>query len=282
MVRSARASVSIENIRVSAEKSQTVSAKHQQPLCMALGATIYMLILLFSSQVMRGVQEEKSSRIVEIIITSVSPVKFMSGKIIGIALLGLTQIVCWVALMYSFSVFLSFFSDVSASGTTNNFLNRHISPEDVEQILNNMNQINFNTIIPAFLFFFIAGYLLYSSVFAAIAATANHSDDIQRITMIVTLPLIMAILVLTNTVNSPDSSISYWFSIIPFTSPIVMMGRIVYGAHIQDILLSVGLLVVTVAFIMWLSGKIYKIAILYTGKKITGKEILSWIININK
>ena len=93
--------------------------------------------------------------------------------------------------------------------------------------------------------------------------------------------LIMAVFVLTNTVNSPDSAISYWFSLIPFTSPVVMMGRIVYGAPVQDILLSMFILVITVAFIIWLSGKIYKMAILYTGKKVTGKDIISWIRNIN-
>jgi ABC-2 type transport system permease protein len=279
MVRDARASVSIENVRVSAEKTQTVSSRYQQPLCMVLGVTIYMFVLLFSSQVMRGVQEEKSSRIVEIIITSISPVKFMAGKIIGIALLGLTQIVCWIILMYGFSLFLSNFAEIS--GNTNNFLNERISQDDINKILSNINQIDFNAIIPAFIFFFIGGYLLYSSVFAAIAATANHSDDIQRVTMIVTLPLILSVMILTNTVNSPDSTISYWFSIIPFTSPVVMMGRIVYGAPVQDILLSMFILTLTVAFVIWLSGKIYKMAILYTGKKISGKEILSWIRNIN-
>ncbi|GHS95675.1 hypothetical protein AGMMS50276_12210 [Synergistales bacterium] len=137
------------------------------------------------------------------------------------------------------------------------------------------------TIIPAFLFFFIGGYLLYSSVFAAIAATANHSDEIQQVTTIVTLPLILSVIVLSNTINSPDSALSYWFSIIPFTSPVVMMGRIVYGAPIQDVLLSMFLLATTVVLIIGLSGKVYKMAVLYTGKKVTGKEIISWIRNIN-
>jgi ABC-2 type transport system permease protein len=161
--------------------------------------------------------------------------------------------------------------------STGGFVNRYISQDDVNQILNNLNLIDFNTIIPAFLFFFIGGYLLYSSVFAAIAATANHSDDIQQVTMLVTIPLILAVFVLSNTINSPDSSLSYWFSIIPFTSPIVMMGRVVYGAPLQDVLLSAFCLMITVAIIIWISGKIYKTAILYTGKKIKFKEVLYWI-----
>ena len=281
MIRSAKASITVENVKVGTVKTQKGSSPYQQPLCMALGATIYMFIFLFASQVMRGVQEEKSNRIVELIITSISPVKFMTGKIVGIALLGLTQIICWITLMYSFGLLISNLADLSSSGSMNNFVNQRISQEDVNQILNNLSQIDFNTIIPAFVFFFIGGYLLYSSIFAAIAAAANHSDEIQQVTMIVTLPLILSVFVLVNTVNSPDSALSYWFSIIPFTSPVVMMGRVVCGAPIQDILLSIFFLIAAVAIIIWLSGKIYKTAILYTGKKVTGKEILSWIRNIN-
>ena len=281
LVRSVRSSIAVENIRVD-EKAETISSPYQRPLCMALGVMIYMFVFLFSSQTMRGVLEEKSNRIIELIITSVSPVKFMAGKIIGIALLGLTQIVCWIVLMYGVGLLLSSFADVSSSGSSmNSFVNQRISQEDLNQILNNINLIDFNMIIPLFIFFFIGGYLLYSSIFAAIAATANHNDDIQRVTMIVTAPLIMSIIILSNTINSPDSSMSYWFSIIPFTSPVVMMGRIVYGVPIQDILLSMFFLIITVALIVWIAGKIYKMAILYTGKKITGKEIASWIRNIN-
>jgi ABC-2 type transport system permease protein len=278
IIRSAKASIAIENIKVGAEKTQTVNSPYQQPLCMVLGLTIYLFVFLFSSQVMRGVLEEKSSRIVELIITSISPVKFMAGKIIGIALLGLTQIVCWLIIMYGISLFLSDFSGTTSTGS---FISQRISQDDVNQIFNNLNLIDFNIIIPAFVFFFIGGYLLYSSVFAAIAATANHNDEIQQVTMIVTLPLILSVFVLTNTINSPDSSLSYWFSIIPFTSPIVMMGRIVYGVPTQDIVLSMLLLAATVAGIIWLSGKVYKTAILHSGKKVTWKEILLRIRNKN-
>lgn len=278
LIHAARNSVKIESIKVGGEKTETVSSPYQRPLSMALGVTIYLFIFLFASQVMRGVMEEKSSRIVELIITSISPVRFMTGKIIGIALLGLTQIVCWVIIMYGFTLFISGGSDMASSG---GFVNQRISQEDVNQIITNLNRIDFNTIIPTFLFFFIGGYLLYSSLFAAIAASANHSDDIQQVTMLVTIPLILAVFVLANTVNSPDSSLSYWFSIIPFTSPVVMMGRMVYGAPIQDVLLSMTLLAVTVILIIQLSGKIYKTAILHTGKKVSIKELIYWIINTN-
>ncbi|GHT78750.1 ABC transporter permease [Bacteroidia bacterium] len=282
MIRSIKESISIENIKIGADSAaQKASSPYQQSLCMALGLTIYLFIFLFSSQVMRGVLEEKTNRIVELIITSISPVKFMAGKIIGIALLGLTQIVCWIALLYGFTFLLSNFQDLSASGNMGNIMNQRINPDDVSQILNNLNLIDFDVIIPAFVFFFVGGYLLYASIFAAIAATANYSDDIQQVTMIVTIPLILSIIILSNTINSPDSAISYWFSIIPFTSPIVMMGRVVYGVPLQDILLSMLFLTATVAFIIWLSGKIYKTAILYSGKKIKFFEIISWLKNTN-
>jgi ABC-2 type transport system permease protein len=280
MIRSAKESITVESIKLGgAEKTQTINSPYQRPLCMALGLTIYLFVFLFSSQVMRGVLEEKSNRIVELIITSISPIKFMAGKIIGIALLGLTQIVCWLVIMYGFTLFLSGSQGMTSTG---GIMNQRISPDDINQILNNLNLIDFNAIIPAFIFFFIGGYLLYSSVFAAISASANHSDEIQQVTTIVTLPLILSVIVLSNTINSPDSSLSYWFSIIPFTSPVVMMGRVVYGAPLQDIALSMVLLAATVVLIIWLSGKVYRTAILYTGKKVSMKEIILWIKNTNK
>jgi ABC-2 type transport system permease protein len=244
------------------EKAQLPNNQFQYFLCMAFGTGIYLCIFLFSSQVMRGVLEEKSNRIVELIITSITPVKFMTGKIIGIALLGLTQIVCWLLVMYGVTYCLSGDSGIGFIGSF-------------------MDRIDFKAIIPAFLFFFIGGYLLYSSIFAAIAATANHSDDIQQVTLIVTIPLILSIIVLSSAINTPDSSLVYWFSIIPFTSPVVMMGRMVYGVPLQDVLLSILLLAATVVLMIWISGKVYRMAILYTGKKVSMKEIISWISNAN-
>lgn len=279
IIRSAKESVRIENIKIGNGNTQMLSNPYQRPLCMGLGLAIYLFIFLFSSQVMRGVLEEKSNRVVELIITSVSPVKFMAGKIIGIALLGLTQIISWIGIMYVISWFMSNSSELIA---TSSFVNQRISQEDISQILNNLNRIDFNVIIPVFLFFFIGGYLLYSSLFAAIAASVNHNDDIQQVTMIVTVPLILAVFVLSNTINSPDSPLSYWFSIIPFTSPVVMMGRMVYGAPVQDLLLSISVLTVTVGGIIWLAGKIYKNAILYRGKKISVPDLITWIKNTNK
>lgn len=224
---------------------------------------------------MRGVLEEKSNRIVELVITSISPVKFMSGKIIGIALLGITQMICWIIVILGLIQILSFLPGATSTG----FISQKIAPEDIEQIITNLSLIDFGTIVPLFLFYFLGGYLLYSSMFAALAATANHNDDIQQVTMIVTLPLTLSVVILSNTVNSPDSVLSYWCSIIPFTSPVIMMGRVVYGVATQDIILSMFILLCTLIFTVWLSGKIYKNTILYNGKKMKLYQLLIVIKN---
>lgn len=279
LILSAKESVTITNIKVGSENTQIKNNPHQRFLCMILGVIIYLSIVLFSTQVMRGVLEEKSNRIIELIITSISPVKFMIGKIIGIALLGLTQFTCWLVITYCISFFMSNHSDIM---TNSDFINQRINQEDINQLLNNLNQIDFNIIIPMFLFFFIGGYLLYSSLFAAIAAIASDHEEIQQITTIVTIPLVLSFFVLTNTVNSPDSSLSYWFSIIPFTSPVIMVGRIVYGVPLEDVILSMTILVATIILIVWLSGKVYQTTILHTGRRLTVSGLITWIKNINK
>jgi ABC-2 type transport system permease protein len=280
IIRASNKSISIENVKVGMNTGSTDS-NLKRMLCLAMGMTIYLFIFLFSSQVMRGVSEEKSNRIVELIITSISPVKFMAGKIIGIALLGLTQIFVWIVIIYMITFAFSGFIDVSSAGMQNNLLSQRINPEDINAILTNFGSIDFNVIIPTFIFFFIAGYLLYSSVFAAIAASVGNSDELQQITTLITAPLILSVLVLTNTINNPDSALSFWFSIIPFTSPVIMSGRMVYGVPFQEILLSVFLLIITTACITWLSGKIYKSAVLYTGKKVRFSDLTKWIKNTN-
>lgn len=278
IIKSSNESVLIENVKIGSDIVQETDNNLKRTLCLAMGTTIYLFIFLFASQVMRGVTEEKSNRIVEIIITSISPVKFMAGKIIGIALIGLTQIIIWIVMMYLITFTLVGFTDISSANMQTSFLSQSI---DQESILNILNSINFNVIIPTLIFFFIAGYLLYSSLFAAIAASVNSSDELQQVTMIVTAPMVLSILVLANTTTNPDSTLSFWFSIIPFTSPVIMSGRMIYGVPFQEVLLSAFLLIVTTIGIIWLSGKIYKSAILYTGKKISFNDVKAWIKNTN-
>jgi len=220
-----------------------------------LGFVIYMFIFMFSIRVMRAVLEEKNGRIVELILTSISPVKFMAGKIAGIALVAFTQIFCWIIIISVARLFIPVASGVPV----------------------NISQPEINTIAFSFLFFFIGGYLLYSSIFAAISAAGKSDEEVGQFSMIVTIPLIAAIVVVSSSVYTPHGSLAYWFSMIPFTSPVVMMSRVVHGVPLQEIFLSMFLLVVTVAAIVWLSGKIYKMTILYTGKKVKIRDIISWI-----
>jgi ABC-2 type transport system permease protein len=183
--------------------------------------------------------------------------------------------------MYLFSFALVGFSDASSANLQPGFLSQKINPEDINIILNNFYSIDFNVIIPTFIFFFIAGYLLYSSVFAAIAASVSSSDELQQVTLIVTSPLILSVLILTNTITNPDSALSFWFSIIPFTSPVIMSGRIIYGVPFHEVLVSASLLIITIVCIIWLSGKIYKSAILYMGKRVSFNDLIKWIKNNN-
>jgi len=277
IINSSNKSILIENVRVGSATSNSIDNSFKRALCLAMGTTIYMFIFLFASQVMRGVTEEKANKIVELIITSISPVKFMAGKIIGIALLGLTQIIVWIVMIYTISIALSGFTDISSSNLQSSFFSQKFNLENINTILVNFNSIDFNLIIPTFIFFFIFGYLLYSSIFAAISASVSNSDELQQITLLVTAPLILAIIVLANTTTNPDSTLSFWFSIIPFTSPVIMSGRMMYGVPIHEILLSAFLLIVTTVGIIWLSGKIYKSAILYTGKKIGFSDLIKWL-----
>lgn len=263
----------IQSIEVESQNAKIVNNKYKRPLCFVLGLTIYILIFLFSSQVMQGVLEEKSNRIVELIITSVSPIKFMIGKIVGIALLGFTQIIIWVVVSYFIIFILSF----DMTSLDSNFLiNKQIDKEQIYSILNSLDQINFDIIVFSFIMFFITGYLLYSSMFAAIGAAGNNTEELQQLSLIITTPLILSIIILTSTVNEPNSSLSVLFSMIPFTSPIIMMARVVYGVPFYEVILSVIILLITILAVMWFSGKIYKTAILYTGKEMSLKNIILW------
>ena len=247
-------------------------------VCIFLGFFIYLMILVFSSQVMRSILEEKSNRIIEILITSVSPLKLIIGKIVGIALLGLTQIIILITV-----ILLSIYTYITCVGPDINTIEgfRLLQNLDInyETFLKELLTINFNQIILLFIFFFLAGYLLYTSLFAIIASSIRTSSEIRQLSSLITLLLFLAVLVLTTTINSPDSNISYIFSIIPFTSPIVMMGRIVYGVSSHELIISILILILTLSVSTYLAAKIYCGAILFSGKKITSRDIVSWILN---
>ena len=259
------------------------------------GVLIYMFIFLFGSQVMRGVVEEKSNRVIEVIISSVKPFQLMMGKIVGIGLLGLAQFIIWCLFTFGFVQIAqkTMFPELSKSPTelaiTQDIMDKNDmstrkevsieteSSAQVHDLMESMNQINFGFIILSFVFFFIGGYLLYGSMFAAIGSAGDTDTDIQQFVLPVTIPLIISIFIMINTINDPDSSLSFWASMIPLTSPIVMMARIPYGVPIGEFILSGFILIVSFLATTWLAAKIYRTGILMYGKKISYKEMWKWL-----
>ena len=254
-------------------------------LGMVLAVMIYMFIMLFGGQVMQGVTEEKSSRIVEVIVSSVKPFQLMMGKIIGVSLVALTQFVMWIVL--TGVIYIGFSAAVGithpeaiSQGTV---MAQEISSsnimdnEAVQNVLNIVHSIDFGTIIVSFIVFFLLGYLLYATMFAAIGSLVDNNTDSQQFTLPVTVPLIIAMLSAIYIVNDPDSSLAVWMSMIPFTSPVVMMVRIPFGIPIWQVVVSAVILAGTFVGMTWVAAKIYRTGILMYGKKPTYKEIFKWL-----
>lgn len=261
------------------------------------GLLIYIFILLYGIQVMRGVIEEKSSRIVEVIISSVKPFQLMMGKIIGVAMVGLTQFLMWIVLSFIFisigqATFLKKYSDEliptvnkkipEYKGMNNmaQFQNQSDPAvnEEVAQIIGAITNPKFIlTLIGCFLFYFLGGYLLYSALFAAFGAAVDSETETQQFMMPVTLPLVLAYVISVFIMQNPQSPVAFWFSMIPFTSPVVMMARLPFGVPLWELLVSMLLLVLTFVFMAWLAGKIYRTGILMYGKKVSYKELWKWL-----
>ncbi|MEE4198988.1 MAG: ABC transporter permease [Bacteroidales bacterium] len=257
------------------------------------GFMIYIFIFMFGAQVMRGVIEEKSNRIVEIIVSSAKPFQLMMGKIVGIALVGLTQFILWILLTFIIvsGVKTAFFPELGTQNAQEVVVQDLFEEQDVTQmenmqaqnmdqfssIFNSIKSIDFGVIIGSFIFFFLGGYLLYGSLFAAIGSAVDNEADTQQFMFPITIPLILGIFVMINAINTPDSSVAFWFSIIPLTSPIVMMVRIPFGVPYWELALSMGLLVLTFLATTWMAGRIYRTGILMYGKKVNYKELWKWI-----
>lgn len=260
------------------------------------GFLMYMLVFMFGSQVMRGVIEEKTSRVVEVIVSSVKPVQLMMGKIIGIALVGLTQFLIWVFLTIGIAGILksTILKSSDLTEVTQNVTKSLMTDEkQVEAVVkaaetdprmtefakifeSAMNQ-PWGLIIVSFIFYFITGYLLYASIFAAIGSAVDNETETQQFMLPVTIPIILGLMVAMGTMQNPESSLSLWFSIIPLTSPIVMVARIPFGVPYWQLALSMGLMIVTFVAFVWMAAKIYRTGILMYGKKTSWKEMWKWL-----
>lgn len=259
--------------------------KVQFTLGIILAMLVYMFIIFFGGQVMQGVAEEKTNRIIEVIISSVKPFQLMMGKIIGVSLVALTQFLLWIVLTgviyLGFSAFIGLGSPQALP--TGTVMSQDItatdimSNESVQQIVQIAQSIDFDTIIFSFIIFFVLGYLLYATLYAAVGSLVDNNTDSQQFTLPITVPLMVAIISSFYIVNNPDSSLSVWLSMIPFTSPISMMVRIPFGVPIWQIVLSVVLLAGTFVLMTWFAAKIYRTGILMYGKKLSYKEIFKWL-----
>jgi ABC-2 type transport system permease protein len=284
-----RTHIKVETIKLGeGGEAQKSSTEIGMVLGYIFGFMIYMFIFIYGTMVMQGVMEEKQSRIVEVIISSVKPFQLMMGKIVGIAFVGLTQFALWVILGITiFSVSKSFYPQTTHAQQIQNVVAQNqdvvqqaAAPQmdKMQEVFSMVDTINFPLLISCFVFFFIGGYLLYSSMFASVGSAIDAQEDAQQFMLPITLPIILSIMVMMSAIKSPEGPIAFWFSIIPFTSPIVMMARLPFGVPTWQLILSMVLLIATFVGMVWVAGKIYRTGILMYGKKPSWKEIGKWLM----
>lgn len=240
---------------------------------------IYLFMVIYGTQVMQGVVQEKTSRIVEVIISSVRPFDLMMGKIVGIALVGLTQVLLWIVLSGVFlAILLPVFGiDMQALQSAQSAQMMTGEMDKYMQIGLMLRDFDFVRTGIMFLFYFLGGYFLYASLFAAVGSAVDQETDTQQFTLPLMLPIIFAIYAAIYSAENPDGPLAFWCSIIPFTSPIVMMVRLPFDVPVWQLVLSMALLVITFIGTTWMAGKIYRTGILMYGKKVTWKEMIKWI-----
>ena len=274
-----------ETISVSSTGDETSSSSGgAMILAGVMGMLLYITLLLYGSQVMAGVIEEKSSRIIEVIISSIKPYQLMLGKILGVGMVGLTQFLLWIVLTIGLSQVASTFygaspmqQKVELVKKTDPEVAKTMEASPMDEVTKVIESTNIPLVLGGFLFYFLFGYLLYSSLFAAIGSAVESTAEAQQFTFIVMLPIILAFIMAQFTMQDPDSTMAFWASMIPFTSPINMMVRLPYGVPMWELATSMILLVLGFLGCSWISARIYRVGILMYGKKITVKEMAKWL-----
>ena len=294
ILRSIKTNVDVSTIKIDDEGNESKSfTEVSMAVGIFAGILIYMFIFMFGSQVMRGVIEEKTSRIVEVIVSSVKPFQLMMGKVIGVGMVGLTQFLLWVVLTFVIitavvTPMVSGSSDIKSVTEQVSSQARAMDPasvpsmqteqqEGVSVVLDAINSINFPVMIASFLFFFLFGYLMYAALFAAIGGAVDSEADTQQFMLPMTAPLILAMVLSQFIIQEPTGPVAFWFSIIPLTSPVVMMIRIPFGVPYWEVALSMALLVLGFVGTTWMAAKIYRTGILMYGKKVSYRELWKWL-----
>lgn len=290
-LKSLKTNISLNNISMSEsgeEKESNTGTLYA--LGFVLGVMIYMFVLIYGMQIMLGVIEEKTSKIVEVIVSSVKPFQLMLGKILGIAAVGLLQFAIWVTLISVLSTAtLSMFGlkmpqkqameEVTKQMQNDPEVANAMKNNKVMKLLTSASEIPWGTIIFNFAFYFIGGYLLYGALFAAVGSAVDSQQEAQQFTLPITLPLIIGYFALFMFIlNDPHSTASFWFSIIPFTSPVAMVGRLAFDVPLWQLLLSQALLIGGFIFTTWIAGRIYRVGILMHGTKVNYKVLSKWFM----
>ena len=251
-----------------------------------MGIIMYIVVFIYGMMVMRSVMEEKTSRIVEVMISSVRPFQLMLGKILGVGAVGLTQVAIWAILIPIIILVSSLLFGIDSSAQMEMAQQQpgagSFNPEDTEAMvalaIEEFQSLNWWVILPMFIFFFLGGYFLYASMFAAVgSAMGDDLGEGQSLTIPITIPVILAFYIMIVAIQAPNSSLAVWSSIFPLFSPIVMPARLAFSPPVWEVVLSVVLLAATAIFFVWLSGRIYRVGILMYGKKVTLKELGKWL-----
>lgn len=269
------ASIKLSNINDTKKADTGNSVMAAYVMSFACGILIYMMMIIYGTQVMRGVTEEKTNRIAEVVVSSVKPFQLMMGKIIGIGAVGLTQFAIWIILMFIGSTVLSFVSpdllkQASAANNSGNV-------SQAAEFLTGVSSLPLLKIALSFVFYFLGGYLTYASLFAAIGSVVSEDQqEAQQLVFPVLMPIILGFVIMTKAINEPNSSLAVFGSLFPLTSPIVMMGRITYDIPLWQMAVSMILLVGCFLLFTWITAKIYRTGILMYGKKPSWKEMIKW------
>ena len=270
------ANASVENTIDSKDGSKKGNAGVAYGVSFLCGILIYMMMIIYGTQVMRGVMEEKTNRIAEVIVSSVRPFQLMLGKIIGIGAVGLTQFAIWIILMVALQGIIPLlFPGMADQITTNATVTENTGM--MNTVMQGISSLPIFKIVSLFLFYFLGGYLTYASLFAAIGSVVSEDQqDAQQLVFPVLMPIILGFVMMAQTINNPHSNMAIFGSLFPLTSPIVMMGRITYDIPVWQLATSMLLLIGCFLFFTWITGKIYRTGILMYGKKPSWREMMKW------
>ncbi len=249
-------------------------------LSMVLMYAIFMFIIIYGVRVMRSVLEEKNNRVVEIIISSVKPFDLMMGKILGVTLIALTQFLIWIIMSIAAALVFDnrLSNNIPAATQMETPMNKFGGIlEMIKMVFHSLLELNYGLIIVVFIVFFILGYIFYSAMYAAIGSAVDNETETQQFTLFAIIPLMLAMYGSFTIMNNPEGPLGFWLSVIPFTSPVAMIARIPFGVPVWELLLSVGLLVLSTLLMIYIAAKVYRVGILMYGNKATMKELWKWI-----